>query len=91
MGDLGLDSQAPPFLEYLGDFLPYIDLTLDAWDGSDGGTEILCGIQKWRVPCNWKFPAENFSGDAYHNISHRSVDLVGIRTLRQRAPRHARN
>ena len=54
------------------------DLTLDAWDGSDGGTEILCGIQKWRVPCNWKFPAENFSGDSYHNISHRSVDLVGI-------------
>jgi len=72
------DPTAPPFLEYLGDFLPYIDLTLDAWDGSDGGTEILCGIQKWRVPCNWKFPAENFSGDAYHNISHRSVDLVGI-------------
>jgi len=72
------DPKAPPFLEYLGDFLPYIDLTLDSWDGSDGGTEILCGIQKWRVPCNWKFPAENFSGDSYHNISHRSVDLVGI-------------
>jgi len=72
------DQAAPPLLEYLGDFLPYIDLTLDAWDGSDSGTEILCGIQKWRVPCNWKFPAENFSGDAYHNISHRSVDLVGI-------------
>jgi len=72
------DPGAPPFLEYLGDFLPYIDLTLDAWDGSAGGTEILCGIQKWRVPCNWKFPAENFSGDSYHNISHRSVDLVGI-------------
>ncbi len=53
------DAEAPPFLEYLGDFLPYIDLTLDSWDGSDGGTEILCGIQKWRVPCNWKFPAEN--------------------------------
>src|SRR2546428_4963362 len=23
-------------------------------------------------------PAENFSGDSYHNISHRSVDMVGI-------------
>jgi len=21
---------------------------------------------KWIVPCNWKFPAENFGGDAYH-------------------------
>ena len=38
----------------------------------------LGGIQKWLIPCNWKFPAENFSGDSYHNISHRSVDLVGI-------------
>jgi len=72
------DPEAPPFLEYLGDFTTYLDLTLDSWDGSDGGSEILCGIQKWRVPCNWKFPAENFSGDSYHNISHRSVDLVGI-------------
>ena len=35
------DPAAPPFLEYLGDFLPYIDLTLDAWDGGEGGTEIL--------------------------------------------------
>jgi hypothetical protein len=30
------------------------------------------------IPCNWKFPAENFCGDRYHNISHRSVDLVGM-------------
>jgi phenylpropionate dioxygenase-like ring-hydroxylating dioxygenase large terminal subunit len=72
------DPQAPPFLEYLGGFLPFLDLQLDGWDGSDGGTEVLGGVQKWLIPCNWKFPAENFSGDSYHNISHRSVDLVGI-------------
>ncbi|HJU18789.1 MAG TPA: aromatic ring-hydroxylating dioxygenase subunit alpha [Stellaceae bacterium] len=72
------DPEAPPFLEYLGEFAHYLDLTLDAWDGDEGGTEVLGGIQKWRIPCNWKFPAENFSGDSYHNISHRSVDLVGI-------------
>ncbi len=72
------DPEAPPFLEYLGDFARYLDLTLDAWDGSEGGTEVLGGVQKWRIPCNWKFPAENFSGDSYHNISHRSVDLAGI-------------
>src|SRR5260370_35750100 len=51
---------------------------MDRWDGRDGGTEILGGIQKWLVPSNWKFPAENFSGDSYHNISHRSVDMVGV-------------
>jgi hypothetical protein len=71
------DPAAPTFDEYLGDFACYLDQTLDGWDGSGGGTEVLGGIQKWRVPCNWKFPAENFSGDSYHNISHRSVDLVG--------------
>src|SRR5207302_204649 len=72
------DPSAPPFLEYLGDFVHYLDLTLDSWDGSEGGSEVLAGVQKWLIPCNWKFPAENFSGDSYHNISHRSVDLVGI-------------
>jgi nitrite reductase/ring-hydroxylating ferredoxin subunit len=35
------DPSAPPFLEYLGDFARYLDLTLDGWDGGDGGTEIL--------------------------------------------------
>ena len=47
-------------------------------DGREGGSEVVGGVQKWIMPCNWKFAAENFAGDAYHNISHRSVDLVGI-------------
>jgi phenylpropionate dioxygenase-like ring-hydroxylating dioxygenase large terminal subunit len=72
------DETAPPFLEYLGDFKMFLDLSLDSWDGSEGGSEIIGGVQKWMIPCNWKFPAENFSGDSYHNISHRSVDMVGI-------------
>src|SRR3989442_9221618 len=72
------DKAAPSLRDYLGDFTGYLDQTLDGWDGSDGGTEVLGGVQKWLVPCNWKFPAENFSGDSYHNISHRSVDMVGI-------------
>ena len=68
----------PPSPNISAIFAHYLDQTFDGWDGSDGGAEILGGIQKWRVPCNWKFPAENFSGDSYHNISHRSVDLVGV-------------
>src|SRR5882757_1149646 len=72
------DPAAPSFFEYLGDFRRYLDLTLDSWDGSEGGSEVIGGVQKWLIPCNWKFPAENFSGDSYHNISHRSVDLVGV-------------
>src|SRR5215813_4837746 len=72
------DKEAPPFLEYLGDMQLYLDVLLDYRDGREGGSEVLGGIQKWYMPCNWKFAAENFIGDAYHNISHRSVDLVGI-------------
>lgn len=72
------DPKAPPFLEHLGDFRLFLDLILDGWDGREGQAELIGGVQKWLIPCNWKFPAENFSGDTYHNISHRSVDLVGV-------------
>jgi phenylpropionate dioxygenase-like ring-hydroxylating dioxygenase large terminal subunit len=72
------DASAPPFAEYIGGYKLYLDLLLDAWDGREGGTEAIGGIHKWLIPCNWKFPAENFSGDRYHGVSHRSVDMVGI-------------
>ena len=72
------DKTAPSFLEYIGGFQIYLDLVLDSWDGQEGGTEVYGGIQKWNIPCNWKFPSENFVGDNYHDISHRSVDIVGI-------------
>jgi len=72
------DKNAPPFMDYLGDMKMYLDLALDGRDGSEGGSEILGGVQKWTMPSNWKFAAENFAGDGYHNISHRSVDMVGI-------------
>lgn len=72
------DPEAPPFMEYLGGMKVFLDILLDAQDGSEGGSEVIGGVQKWVMPCNWKFPAENFAGDGYHNISHRSVDLVGI-------------
>ncbi|HVL55061.1 MAG TPA: Rieske 2Fe-2S domain-containing protein [Burkholderiaceae bacterium] len=72
------DPQAPPFEQYLGAAKEHLDLALDSRDGRPGGSEVFGGIQKWIIPCNWKLPAENFLGDTYHNISHRSVDTVGI-------------
>jgi phenylpropionate dioxygenase-like ring-hydroxylating dioxygenase large terminal subunit len=72
------DPAAPPFDEYLGGAKDHLDLVLDARDGREGGSEVIGGIQKWIVPSNWKFGTENFMGDTYHNVSHRSVDLVGI-------------
>jgi phenylpropionate dioxygenase-like ring-hydroxylating dioxygenase large terminal subunit len=72
------DASAPPFADYIGGYRLYLDLLLDAWDGREGGAQVIGGIHKWLIPSNWKFPAENFSGDRYHGVSHRSVDMVGI-------------
>src|SRR5256886_7197677 len=54
------DPDAPSFFEYLGDFRRYLDLTLDSWDGSEGGSEVIGGGQKKLIPRHWKFPAEKF-------------------------------
>ncbi len=40
----------------------YLDVFFDR---REGGVEVLA-THKWLMPCNWKFPAENFGGDAYH-------------------------
>ncbi len=57
------DPMAPPLLEYLGDMTWYLDAFFDR---REGGIEVIGGMHKWVMPCNWKFPAENFGGDAYH-------------------------
>jgi 3-phenylpropionate/trans-cinnamate dioxygenase alpha subunit len=56
------DPRAPSLREYLGEMAWYIDTFVDR---REGGIEILA-THKWVMPCNWKFPAENFGGDAYH-------------------------
>ena len=71
------DPEAPPFDDYLGEAKFGLENGLLAWDG-EGDTELLGSVQKWVIPSNWKFVAENFAGDAAHVVSHRSVDLVGI-------------
>ncbi len=72
------DAKAPSFRDYLGDAWYALDKGLAPWDGSDDETELLGSPQKWRIPSNWKIVAENFAGDVMHNVSHASVDRVGI-------------
>jgi len=72
------DKDVPDFLEYLGDMRLFLDFALNHPDGREGEVEVIGGVHKWLFPGNWKFGSENFGGDAYHNISHRSVDMVGI-------------
>lgn len=56
-------DEAPELVEFLGDFGFYIDLMLAV---SPDGWEVIGSPQRWEVKCNWKFGAENLSGDGYH-------------------------
>ena len=70
------DKEAPDFLDYLGGMDAYLAPSFESKDGEPGGLEAVGGVQKWLMPCNWKFAAENFVGDFYHGAtSHRSAFL----------------
>src|SRR5437588_542190 len=69
------DPEAPPLREYLGEMCWYLDSFVDR---REGGVEVVA-THKWVMPCNWKFPAENFGGDAYHvSWSHLSAVTTGF-------------
>jgi len=73
------DPEAPEFEEYAGEFHWWLDNLTDAFDGTEGETEVFRGVMKWRIKSNWKFVSENFLGDTYHGAStHASVEAVGI-------------
>ncbi len=70
------DPEAPPLREYLGEMTWYLDAFFDR---REGGIEVIGGVHKWVMPCNWKFPAENFGGDGYHTSwSHLSAIQAGF-------------
>ena len=47
----------------------------------------MSAAHKWVMPCNWKFPAENFGGDAYHvPWSHLSAMKIGFSVGSDREP-----
>jgi phenylpropionate dioxygenase-like ring-hydroxylating dioxygenase large terminal subunit len=65
------NPDAPPLLDYLGEMTWYMD---NFFDRHEGGIEMVGGMHKWVVPCNWKLAAENFAGDSYHvPWTHRSA------------------
>ncbi|MFP3562998.1 Rieske 2Fe-2S domain-containing protein [Paraburkholderia sp. SIMBA_030] len=71
------DNDAPDLITYLGDATFYMDHMLDR---TEAGTEAIPGVQKWVIPCNWKFAAEQFCSDMYHagTTSHLSGILAGL-------------
>lgn len=72
------DADAAPFDDYLGSMKLWLDSALDHTNGAVGGSTTLVGIQKFRIRCNWKFPATNFVGDAAHGVTHNSVNMVNL-------------
>ena len=70
------EAGAPSLLDYLGGMTWYLDAFFDRLEG---GVEVIGGVHKWLLPCNWKLPAENFGGDAYHvGWSHLSAVKSGF-------------
>lgn len=47
----------------MGDIAWYLDAMIDR---REGGSEVIGGIHKWEINCNWKFAAEQFASDQYH-------------------------
>jgi phenylpropionate dioxygenase-like ring-hydroxylating dioxygenase large terminal subunit len=68
------DPAAPAFVDYLGGMKWYTDAYFDR---TDSGTEVIGGLHKWVLDCNWKFAAEQFASDMYHaELSHSSALLA---------------
>ena len=71
------NAEAPSLRDYLGGMATYLERMVSR---SDGGIEMVAGIQKWEIPVNWKMIAENFLGDSYHvPTAHGSVVDIGYR------------
>jgi 3-phenylpropionate/trans-cinnamate dioxygenase alpha subunit len=78
------DPEAPDLRDYLGEMAWYLDTFVDR---REGGVEVVA-THKWVMPCNWKFPAENFGGDAYHVLwSHLSAVESGFSVGSTATPR----
>jgi 3-phenylpropionate/trans-cinnamate dioxygenase alpha subunit len=76
------DPEAPGLLEYMGEYAWFLETRANP---QGQGSEVVGGINRWTMDCNWKFAAENFVGDGYHGfISHRSATLAGHATLNSR-------
>jgi phenylpropionate dioxygenase-like ring-hydroxylating dioxygenase large terminal subunit len=73
------DKKAPPFEEYLGPYAPSVRRCFQSSAGEDNGVELFNPVNKWRIPCNWKFPGFSFDGDGAHGaMTHRSINVAAI-------------
>ena len=70
------NEDAPSFRDYLGDMRWYME---GYFDRCAGGTEVIGGMHRWVLKCNWKFAAEQFCSDMYHaDYSHLSALIAQL-------------
>ncbi len=70
------DANAPSFRDYLGDMLWYME---GYFDRTAAGTEVIGGLHRWVLQCNWKFAAEQFCSDMYHaDYAHLSALIAQL-------------
>jgi phenylpropionate dioxygenase-like ring-hydroxylating dioxygenase large terminal subunit len=70
------DETAPSLEDYIGEAAWYMDIMFDR---SGGGSELIGGIHKWTIACNWKLAAEQFASDMYHApYTHLSAVLASV-------------
>ncbi len=78
-----MDLEAPSFPEYLGD-VGRMSIDMVAEKGEE--VIVAAGVQKYTIPCNWKFAADNV-WDFYHgSITHQSSMLSGWQRNDPRRP-----
>ena len=66
-----MDPNALPLDEYLGAAKWYLQLLAGR---TKRGLQVVGAPHRWVVDSNWKLPADNFVGDAYHvQMTHRSM------------------
>ena len=77
-----LDPAAPPLTDYLG-WVGRLGIDMIA---SQGDVEVVDGIQKNRIQCNWKIAVDNLF-DWYHvKVSHGTALRLGFLTEESMAP-----
>lgn len=71
-----LDPEVPALDEHLGDMKWYLDLITKR---SSLGLEVVGAPHRWVIKANWKFPADNFTGDSFHlGGVHDSLIDIGV-------------
>ncbi len=68
------DDRAQPLRDYLGAMTWYLDLLVGRAE-----MEVIGPPLRHEMGTNWKLPAENFAGDAYHTLhTHASTAEIGL-------------